>query len=86
MSRLEELTPDTSVRGILPDGLVAVVSVQWHGSGALELTYKTPAGPGAGGAVVTGVENPTMLSSGGPRPWERARPARQEKRRKETPA
>ena len=27
-----------------PDGVVTVVSVQWFGSEALELTYKTPAG------------------------------------------
>ncbi len=44
MSRLEELQPNTSVRGILPDCLVSVVSVQWFGSEALELTYKTTAG------------------------------------------
>ena len=44
MSRLEDLTPSASIRGILPDSLVTVVSVQWHGSKALELTYKTPAG------------------------------------------
>ena len=44
MSRLEDLTPTTSIRGILPDGLVTVVSVQWFGSEALELTYKTPTG------------------------------------------
>lgn len=44
MSKLEELQPQTAVRGILPDGLVTVVSVQWFGSAALELTYKTPTG------------------------------------------
>ena len=32
------------MRGILPDALVTVVNVQWFGSEALELTYKTPAG------------------------------------------
>jgi hypothetical protein len=32
------------VRGILTDALVTVVSVQWSGSEALELTYKTPLG------------------------------------------
>jgi superfamily II DNA or RNA helicase len=32
------------VRGILPDALVTVVSVQWFGSEALELTYKNAAG------------------------------------------
>ena len=44
MSRLEDLQPNAAVRGILPDALVTVVSVQWFGSEALELTYKTPAG------------------------------------------
>ncbi len=44
MSRLEDLQPNAVVRGILPDSLVTVVSIQWFGSEALELTYKTPAG------------------------------------------
>lgn len=44
MSRLEDLQPNASLRGVLPDALVTVVSVQWFGSEALELTYKDPAG------------------------------------------
>ncbi|MDO8723496.1 MAG: helicase-related protein [Syntrophales bacterium] len=44
MMRLEDLQPNAAVRGVLPDSLVTVVSVQWFGSEALELTYKTPAG------------------------------------------
>src|SRR3989475_5686153 len=44
MSTLEALQPNASVRGILPNCLVTVVSVQWFGSEALELTYKDPAG------------------------------------------
>ena len=44
MSRLEDLQPNASVRGILPDRLVTVVNVQWFGSEALELTYKDPSG------------------------------------------
>ena len=44
MSKLEELTPNASVRGILPDSLATVVNVHWHGSAALELTYKGPDG------------------------------------------
>jgi len=42
--RLEDLQPNAAVRGILPDSIVTVVSVQWFGSEALELTYKDPAG------------------------------------------
>ncbi|MBK8637647.1 MAG: DUF3883 domain-containing protein [Chromatiaceae bacterium] len=41
---LEQLQTNAAIRGILPDALVTVVSVQWFGSQALELTYKTPAG------------------------------------------
>ena len=44
MTKLEALTPNASIRGILPDRLVAVVQVQWFGSEALELTYKDPTG------------------------------------------
>jgi len=44
VSRLEDLTPNAALRGILPDALVTVVNVQWFGSEALELTYKTPTG------------------------------------------
>src|SRR5277367_4036928 len=42
--RLEDLQPNATVRGILPDSLATVVHVQWFGSEALELTYKDPAG------------------------------------------
>ena len=38
MSRLEDLTPNAAIRGILPDGQVTVVNVSWFGSEALE-TY-----------------------------------------------
>jgi SNF2 family DNA or RNA helicase len=44
MIRLEDLQPKASLRGILPDSQVTVVSVQWFGSEALELTYKEPSG------------------------------------------
>ena len=44
MTKLEDLQPNAAVRGILPDSLVTVVSVQWFGSEAIELTYKTAAG------------------------------------------
>ncbi len=44
MSSLEDLTPNAAIRGVLPNGLVTVVSVRWFGSEALELTYKDAAG------------------------------------------
>src|SRR6516165_10469286 len=44
MTKLEDLRPNASVRGILPNCLVTVVSTQSFGSQALELTYKDPSG------------------------------------------
>ncbi len=44
MSRLEDLQPNAAVRGVLPDRQVTVVTVQWFGSDALELTFKDPSG------------------------------------------
>ena len=42
--KLEDLQPQASVRGLLPDSAITVVNVQWHGSEAVELTYKTAEG------------------------------------------
>lgn len=44
MIHLEDLQPNASIRGILPSELVTVVSVQWFGTEALELTYKSASG------------------------------------------
>ena len=44
MTNLEDLQPNASIRATLSDSLVTVVSVQWFGSKALKLTYRTPAG------------------------------------------
>jgi SNF2 family DNA or RNA helicase len=44
MARLEDLQPNTAIRGILPDCTVTLVNVQWFGSEAVEITYKDPAG------------------------------------------
>lgn len=42
--KLEELLPNASVRGVLPNESINVVHVQWHGSHAVELVYKTAQG------------------------------------------
>lgn len=44
MMTLEQLQTNAALRGIVPDALVTVVNVQWFGSEALELTYKTADG------------------------------------------
>ncbi len=38
--KLENLTRGATISGLLPGSLITVVDVQWHGSQAVELTYK----------------------------------------------
>ena len=66
--QLEQLQPNAAVRGILPDALVTVVSVQWFGSQALELTYKTAAGKVANELLYRDDEPRLELVEQG-RPW-----------------
>ena len=68
MIRLEDLTPNAAIRGLLPDCLVTVVNVQWFGSEALELTYKTPAGKVANELLYRSDEPRLDLVEQG-RPW-----------------
>lgn len=68
MIQLEDLQPGAALRGLLPDCLVTVVSVQWFGSEALELTYKTPAGKVANELVYRNDEPRLDLVEQG-RPW-----------------
>ncbi len=44
MAQLEQLTRGATVKGILPDALITVVDVQWHGDVAITLTYRDAAG------------------------------------------
>ncbi len=44
MARLEDVTRGATVRGLLPTGLATVIDVKWHGTSAVELTYKDAAG------------------------------------------
>jgi superfamily II DNA or RNA helicase len=44
MARLEDLTRGATIKGILPDRLVTIVDVKWHGSTVVEVTYKDATG------------------------------------------
>ena len=44
MAKLEDLKQGATIRGILPNGHVAVADVQWYGNDAIELTYKDATG------------------------------------------
>jgi len=68
MNSLEDLKPNASVKGILPDHLVTVVSVQWFGSEALELTYKDPDGKVANELLYRHDESRIEVAKLG-RPW-----------------
>ncbi|MBU0986371.1 MAG: DUF3883 domain-containing protein [Proteobacteria bacterium] len=68
MSKLEDLKPNASVKGILPDCLVTVVNVEWYGSEALELTYKDPSGKVANELIYHHDENRIEVVQQG-RPW-----------------
>ena len=68
MSSLEDLKPNASVEGILPDHRVSVVSIKWFGSEALELTYKDPDGKVANELLYRDDENRIEVTKKG-RPW-----------------
>lgn len=68
MTRLEDLQPTAAVRGILPDQVVTVVSVQWFGSAALELTYKGATGRVANELLYRHDEPRLQVVESG-RPW-----------------
>ena len=68
MMKLEQLQPNAAIRGIIPDALVSVVNVQWFGSEALELTYKTPSGKVANELLYRHDEPRLELVEQG-RPW-----------------
>jgi SNF2 family DNA or RNA helicase len=68
MAALEDIKPNASVRGILPTGIVTVVSMQWFGSGAVELTYKDASGR-VGSELVYRDREPDLEIVEEGRPW-----------------
>jgi superfamily II DNA or RNA helicase len=65
---LEELQPNTVIRGLLPDGAATVVSVQWHGSDALTVVYRGPDG-GVGQEVLFRHDEGRLAVVETGRPW-----------------
>lgn len=68
MLKLEELKPGATINGIVPNCGITVVSAQWFGSEAVELTYKTPTGKVANELVYRHDEPRLDLVEEG-RPW-----------------
>jgi SNF2 family DNA or RNA helicase len=68
VSKLEDIKPNASLRGILPDALVTVISVKQYGTDVLELTYKGPTGqPGVELLYRDAEDRVEVVESG--RPW-----------------
>ncbi len=68
MAKLEELTRGSSVKGVLPDGLVSVVDVKWIGTMAVEMTFKDAAGK-LGNLLLYRDREPTLEIAEIGRPW-----------------
>src|SRR5437763_12745963 len=68
MARLEQLTRGATVKGILPDALVTIVDVQWHGDVAVTLTYRDAAGR-LGNEILYRDREPTLEVARVGRPW-----------------
>jgi SNF2 family DNA or RNA helicase len=68
MTRLEDITRGSSVRGILPEGLATVLDVKWLGTVAIEVTYKDSAGR-LGNELIYREREPSLEVVTEGRPW-----------------
>jgi superfamily II DNA or RNA helicase len=68
MAKLEDLTPGTWIKGVLPDALVIVIDAKWHGSSVVELTYKDSAGR-LGTELLYRDREPALDVAAAGRPW-----------------
>jgi SNF2 family DNA or RNA helicase len=66
--RLEDLIPGASIRGVVPDAVVSVVAVQWHGTSAVTMTYKAADGRVADRLLYRSDEGQLEIVDSG-RPW-----------------
>jgi superfamily II DNA or RNA helicase len=68
MAKLEDLEVNASVKGLLPSGLATIVSVQWYGADAAEVTFKDGGGAVANQILFRADEERLELVEEG-RPW-----------------
>jgi superfamily II DNA or RNA helicase len=68
MAKLEDLTIGASVKGLASEGPATILSVDWFGTNAVEVTYKDTAGkPGA--QLLYRDQEPQLEIAGAGRPW-----------------
>lgn len=68
MSRLEEITKDSVVTGIIPNVSVTIIDVKWHGSDVIEAVYKAPDGALGNELLMRDREASLEIAESG-RPW-----------------
>tara|TARA_B100001971_G_scaffold213155_1_gene245575 strand:- start:166517 stop:170056 length:3540 start_codon:yes stop_codon:yes gene_type:complete len=68
MVKLEDLQRGAVVKGILPDSLVTIIDISWHGSSAITLTYKDSFGKVSQEVVLREKEIELSVVEHG-RPW-----------------
>src|SRR5262249_3795646 len=68
VARLEDLTPGAMVRGVVAGEPIEVRAVQWHGSSAVTLTYRTTAGA-AGERLLYRSDEPLLAVESAGRAW-----------------
>ncbi len=64
MARLEDLKPGVRIRGLIPGEAVSVIDAQWHGSTAVEFTYKRADGQPGSQLLFRGDEAELELEEG----------------------
>src|SRR5438552_3462233 len=69
MARLEDLSKGAAVRGVLPEAVVTVVDVKWHGSEVVELTYKESSSGRLGSELLFRDREPSLAILAAGRPW-----------------
>ena len=68
MASLDQLQPGSSIKGIVPDRIVTVLSVRWFGSQAIDLTYKDSEGK-LGNQLLYRDNEPSLEIAEIGRPW-----------------
>ena len=68
--QLEELQPGLRITGVIPSEIVTVVAVQWHGSDALELTYKSKEAALSQQVVFRSGQDGLAVAPSGSRPFD----------------
>ncbi|MCA0294157.1 MAG: DUF3883 domain-containing protein [Actinobacteria bacterium] len=70
--KLEGLNSAVKLAGLIPGEIVTVIAAQWHGTDAVELTYKTNAGALGQQVVFRKDEDSLSLAHAGARPFDAA--------------